>query len=59
VEGGSYLIESKTNLASSWNSKASNIVAQGITAQVTTNRNGGVEFFRASRTGLASFDPVK
>lgn len=59
VEGGTYLVESNTNLANGWNTKASNIVALGITTQVLTNRNGDMEFFRASRTGQASFDPVK
>ena len=59
VEGGTYRIESKTDLANAWNNKASNIIAQGITAQITTNINGGIEFYRADRTGLANYDPVK
>ncbi|MEO5803243.1 MAG: YHYH protein [Verrucomicrobiota bacterium] len=59
VEGGTYSVESKTNLANGWNTKASNIVAVGIIAQATTNRTGDIEFYRANRTGLANHDPVK
>jgi hypothetical protein len=59
VEGGTYRIESTTNLAIGWSSKASNIVAQGVSAQVTTNRTGNLEFYRAACTGFATYNPVK
>ena len=58
VEGGTYQLEASNDL-SVWNTKASNIVSQGITTGVTTNQNGDAEFFRVSRSGLANYDPAK
>jgi hypothetical protein len=59
VEGGTYVVESKTNLANAWNTQASNIVGQNISAQVITNRSGDIEFYQTRRTAVAPFDPVK
>jgi hypothetical protein len=58
IEGGTYRVEASNDLTI-WNDKATNVSAQGITTQVTTNQNGAVEFFRVSRTDLSSYDPAK
>jgi hypothetical protein len=58
IEGGIYQLESSNDLTV-WNNKATNVLAQGITTQVTTNQNGAAEFFRVNRTGIASYDSPK
>jgi hypothetical protein len=58
IEGGSYRVEASNDL-SVWNNKATNIPAQGVVTQLTTNANGSAEFYRVSRTGLATYDPAK
>lgn len=57
VEGGTYSIESSTNLPT-WNVRATNVASQGIATQLSTNQNRNVELFRVARTALANFDPV-
>ena len=58
IEGGTYRVEASNDL-STWNNKATNVLAQGVTTQLTTNQNGAAEFFRVSRTGVANYDPAR
>ncbi len=58
VEGGTYQVLSLTNIAGTWTNKASNIVSQGTTTQITTNRNGTMEFYKVMRAGLSNYDSV-
>ena len=58
VEGGTYKVEASNDL-STWNDKATNIPAQGVTTQLTADQNAAAEFFRVNRTGLATYDPAK
>ncbi len=58
IEGGTYRVESSNDLTI-WNNRASNLVAQGVITQLTTNQNGATEFFRVSRTGVSNYDPAK
>jgi hypothetical protein len=57
VEGGTYEVLSSSNL-SAWAMKATNLASQGITTQVSTNKDGSSEFYRVARTALASCDLV-
>jgi hypothetical protein len=57
IEGGTYKVESSTTLTN-WTNKATNIVASGVTVQTNFTRNGSLEFYRVSRTALASYDAV-
>lgn len=59
VEGGTYKVESKSDINAVWSDRKTNIASQGITTQLVTNKTVGDEFFRPSRTGLANYDPVK
>jgi hypothetical protein len=59
VEGGTYKVETTSDLNAAWSDKKTNILATGISAQLTTNKTGEIEFYRASRTGLATYDPIK
>jgi len=58
VEGGTYRVEASNDLGI-WNNQATDVSAQGVTTQLTTNQNGPAEFYRVSRTGLSSYDPAK
>ncbi len=58
AEGGTYSVESSNDL-SGWTNRASNIVAQGISTQLSTNRTGSNEFFRINRTALGTYSPAK
>ncbi len=55
VEGGSYKLESTTNL-STWNVVASNLSPQQVSGSYTNARTGSNAFYRVSRTALANFD---
>jgi hypothetical protein len=57
VEGGTYQVESSTNLTT-WSNKAVNITAQGNTTQNSFAGNSQGEFYKAVMTNLASYDPV-
>jgi hypothetical protein len=56
VEGGTYSVESSTNLAT-WSVLATNIAAQQTLGQTTDAKTGG-KFYRVGRTALASYDGV-
>ena len=59
VEGGTYQILSSTN-TTTWSNKASNIVSQGTTTSLSTNRVSAAkcEFFTATRTAISNYDAV-
>jgi hypothetical protein len=57
VEGGSYKLESTTNL-STWSTVASNLSPQQISGSYTNARSASNQFYRVARTALASFDSV-
>jgi hypothetical protein len=58
VEGGTYQLESSSNL-SLWTTNANNVTAQGVATQLSTGKNGPSGFYRATRTGLANYDPAR
>jgi hypothetical protein len=57
VDGGSYQIESTTNL-SNWTTNATNVASQGINTQTNLNSGASAIFYRVARTALANYDPV-
>jgi hypothetical protein len=57
VDGGTYQVESSTNL-SSWNTNATGVASQGISTQTNLNSAAAAGFYRVARTGLANYDPV-
>lgn len=58
LEGGTYRVETSTNLSTGWSQKITNIVAAGNTLQTNFTRSSSNEFYRVARTALATFDPV-
>jgi hypothetical protein len=57
TQGGTYEVEASTNLTT-WTNKATGIVAQGSTAQMSFTKGVQQEFYKAVRTNLASYDSV-
>lgn len=57
VDGGTYQVESSTNLTS-WNTNVSGVASQGISTHTNLNGNSGSVLYRVARTGLASYDPA-
>lgn len=58
IEGGTYRLDASNDL-STWNTKAQDILAQGASTQITTNKVADAEFYRVSLTGLSSYDPAR
>src|SRR5437588_788305 len=54
VEGGTYQVECTTNL-SAWTTNLTGVVSPGVTAQTNFTSNGSQEFYRVSRTAIASY----
>jgi hypothetical protein len=57
VEGGTYRVESSTNLTS-WITNASSLAAVRNSGSYTSTNTESGKFFRVARTALASYDPV-
>jgi hypothetical protein len=57
VEGGSYQVESSTNLTL-WSSLASPVAVQGVQGTLTTPATHPQGFFRVRQTGVATYDPA-
>ncbi len=57
TEGGSYQVDSTVTLTN-WTTRG-NVLAVGSTTQTNLARTNNVEFYRLSRTSLATYDPVK
>ena len=55
VEGGSYRVDSSTNL-SSWPTLAASVTANGATAGYTNSTTHNKQFYRVARTGVATND---
>lgn len=56
VEGGTYQVDDSTNLTT-WSARADRIIPVLDSASVALDRIADAEFYRVSRTGLASYDP--
>ncbi|MDB6111950.1 MAG: hypothetical protein JWR69_3700 [Pedosphaera sp.] len=57
VEGGTYRVESSTNLAS-WTTNATNLAAVRNSGGYTSTNTESSKFFRVARMALATYDPV-
>jgi hypothetical protein len=60
TEGGTYAVESSANVSgiSNWTPMATNLVAAGVTMQLSSNRTVEAEFYRVLRTSISNFDVV-
>ena len=58
IEGGTYQVQSTTDFAT-WTTNVNALTATGITTQTNLTSVGSSGFYRVSRTGVASYDPVK
>ena len=57
VDGGTYQVESTTNL-SSWTTNITGLASQGIGTQTNLNSSDAVGFYGVARTALAAYDSV-
>jgi hypothetical protein len=57
IEGGTYRVESATNLTS-WTTNATGLVATLNTGAYTNNSTDAQKFYRVAMTALANYDPV-
>ncbi|HEX4264942.1 MAG TPA: YHYH protein, partial [Verrucomicrobiae bacterium] len=57
VDGGTYQIESSTNLAN-WNTNMAGVASQGISTRTNLSSGAAAGYYRVARTALANFDPV-
>jgi len=55
LEGGTYEVETTTNLESSWNVSATGVTPNEISAGVTNAYTAGSQFFRVVRTAVAAY----
>jgi hypothetical protein len=56
TEGGTYRVEASTNLTA-WTTNAIGVAAVQNKGTTTTAKTSGNQFFRVTRTGLATYDP--
>ena len=57
VDGGTYQVESTTNL-SNWTTNVASVGSQGISTHTNFNSSAAAAFYRVVRTALANYDPV-
>lgn len=57
IEGGTYRVESSTNLTT-WTTNATGLAATSNTGAYTNNSSDTKKFYRVAMTDLASYDPV-
>ena len=55
VDGGTYVIESATNLAGSWQNVATNVATGGTTTRAVLSVSGDSKFYRVGRSGVAAY----
>jgi hypothetical protein len=56
TEGGTYRVEASTNLTT-WTTNATGVAAVQSKGTSTTGKTSGNQFFRVTRTALATYDP--
>ena len=56
IEGGTYRVESATNLVNAWTTNNTNLVAVLNKGSYTNNSSDGQRFYRVARTAVATFD---
>jgi YHYH protein len=58
VEGGTYQVQSKTNLSNDWITNLTGVASQGLTTQTNLFSSAAAAFFGVALTSLATYDPV-
>lgn len=58
VEGGTYQVQSKTNLSGGWTTNLTGVTSQGLSTQTNLSSSATAAFFGVALTALATYDPV-